>query len=120
MIPEFVEDLPSCYRGAEIFVFPSAYEGFGFPPLEAMASGTPVVSSNATSLPEIIGQGGVLLPPDDLKGWVQMIDKILSDRDYRNNLIREGLSQASRFSWEETARKTISIYNELYLQNNMK
>lgn len=111
----FVEetDKPALYRAATAFVFPSSYEGFGLPPLEAMASGTPVIVSNATSLPEVVGEAGVLLPPDDVPAWSASIrDVVLSDA-LQGSLRHRGLEQASRFSWSQTAEQTVAVYCRL-------
>ncbi|MBI4175355.1 glycosyltransferase family 4 protein, partial [Candidatus Berkelbacteria bacterium] len=98
-------------QGAELLVFPSLYEGFGLPPLEAMAIGTPVVASNRTSIPEVVGRAGVLLEPDDHAGWVTAIRQILDNRRYHDQLRDRGFRQAAQFTWEETARKTAEVYH---------
>lgn len=113
VITEFVNDLAPYYQFAEALVFPSLYEGFGLPPLEAMACGIPVISSSATSLSEVVGDGGVLLSPTDKVAWVKNISKILSDTGYRERLIKKGLIQAQKFSWEKSAKETIKVYNEI-------
>lgn len=107
------EDKPALYSGATVFAFPSLYEGFGLPPLEAMACGTPVVASNTSSIPEVVGKAGVLLSPHNETGWVNALNRILQDDAYRARLAGQGLQQAKRFSWEETARKTIAVYEEV-------
>jgi glycosyltransferase involved in cell wall biosynthesis len=101
---------PALYRGATAFIFPSHYEGFGLPPLEAMACGTPVVGSDASSIPEIVGDGGLLLPPDDVEGMAQALVKLATDAHFRAELSRRALAQAARFSWEQTARETLVAY----------
>lgn len=106
-------DLPALYSGARTFVFPSIYEGFGLPPLEAMACGTPVISSNTSSLPEVIDKAGILLPPKDERLWAKNIFKVLKDSRLGKTLSEMGLRQARKFSWEETARKTIEVYEEV-------
>lgn len=106
-------DLPALYSGARTFVFPSIYEGFGLPPLEAMACGTPVISSNTSSLPEVIDKAGILLPPKDERLWAKNIFKVLKDSRLAKTLSEMGLRQARKFSWEETARKTIEVYEEV-------
>jgi glycosyltransferase involved in cell wall biosynthesis len=103
-------DKPALYRGATAFIFPSRYEGFGLPPLEAMACGTPVVGSDASSIPEIVGEGGLLLPPDDVEGTAQALVKLATDARLRAELSRRALAQATRFSWEQTARETLAAY----------
>ncbi|HWP46762.1 MAG TPA: glycosyltransferase family 1 protein [Candidatus Limnocylindrales bacterium] len=107
------EWLPIFYRSADLFVFPSLYEGFGLPVLEAMACGVPVVASNRSSLPEIIGEAGVLVNPESPQEIAQAIWRVLSDSGLRTRLIRGGLDQARRFSWEETARKTLAVYQSV-------
>lgn len=112
------QDLPKYFQAAEIFLFPSLCEGFGLPPLEAMASGTPVISSNKTSLPEVIGNGGILLDPDDLNQWVLQIENLLDDYTLRKELIGKGLLQAKKFSWKKCAQETINTYKEVYDAKN--
>lgn len=112
-IINFAENITEVYQNAEIFLFPSLYEGFGLPPLEAMACGIPVISSNTTSLPEVVGNGGVLLSPTDKYAWVKAIKKILSDASYRDGLINKGRVQAQKFSWEKSAKETIRVYNQI-------
>jgi len=103
-------DKPALYRGAACFVYPSRYEGFGLPPLEAMACGTPVVATNASSLPEVIGDAGFLVAPDDVRGMAGGIVAILTQEDLAESLRRKGLAQARRFSWGSTAEKTLRVY----------
>lgn len=110
-------DLPALYSGAKAFVFPSLYEGFGLPPLEAMACGTPVISSNTSSMPEVIGQAGILISPKDERVWAQNILKILRDKGLARTLSQMGLRQAKKFSWEEAARKTIAVYKEVIINS---
>jgi glycosyltransferase involved in cell wall biosynthesis len=110
-IPE-ADKLP-LYQGAEIFVFPSVYEGFGLPPLEAMACGTPVIAADATSLPEIVGDGGLLVPPRDVGAWSEAIYTLWLDKEARTALRIKALSQAAKFSWEKTARETWEIYRRV-------
>ncbi len=107
------KNLPALYSGAKAFVFPSLYEGFGLPPLEAMACGAPVISSSTSSMPEVIGQAGILISPKDERVWAQNILKILRDKGLARTLSQMGLRQAKKFSWEETARKTIEVYKEV-------
>jgi glycosyltransferase involved in cell wall biosynthesis len=104
-------DKPAFYRGALAFIFPSRYEGFGLPPLEAMACGTPVVGSDAASLPEIVGDAGILLPPDDAEGMAGALIHLVSDEGFRTEMGRRALAQAARFSWERTARATLAAYD---------
>lgn len=106
------QDSPYLYNGAALFLFPSLYEGFGLPPLEAMNCGVPVISSNTSSMPEVIGQAGILLSPKDQESWVGAIKKVLSDSILRKTMIKQGLVQAKNFSWEKCARETLKIYEE--------
>jgi glycosyltransferase involved in cell wall biosynthesis len=110
-VPE--EDKPALYSGARALVFPSLYEGFGLPPLEALACGTPVLASNRGSLPEIVGNGGLLLEPDDVEGLAAAMEKLLSDDTLREDLREKGLAHAARFSWEKTAQQTLAVYQEV-------
>jgi alpha-1,3-rhamnosyl/mannosyltransferase len=108
MVPE--ADKPALYRGARVFLYPSRYEGFGLPALEALACGTPVVGSRASSIPEVVGAGGVLTDPDDVAGMAGAVLHLLVDGAFYTELRREGLAQANRFSWEATARATWEVY----------
>jgi glycosyltransferase involved in cell wall biosynthesis len=108
------EDLVAFYNLADIFVYPSMYEGFGMPPLEAMACGTPVVCSNAASLPEVVGDAAVTLDPDDTQVWVAAIERVLNDTALQSDLRERGLKRARQFTWERTAQKTLEVYQELF------
>ncbi len=107
-------DLPALYSGAEAFVYPSIYEGFGLPPLEAMACGTPVITSNVSSLPEVVGEAGLLHDPQDHRALTRHFVTLLGDRAASDKLQRAGLTQASLFSWERAARETQSLYDEVF------
>jgi glycosyltransferase involved in cell wall biosynthesis len=98
------------YESAAAFVFPSRYEGFGLPPLEAMACGTPVVTSNVSSLPEVVGDAAVLVNPENVFDIARGIRDVLLDEELRARLIRRGREQAARFSWSWTARQVLEIY----------
>src|SRR5688500_271008 len=100
------ETLASLYRLASVFVFPSLYEGFGLPPLEAMASGTPVVTSNVSSMPEVTGDAAVLVDPYDVNSIVEGIEGVLRDPELRAELGRKGMARAREFSWERSAERT--------------
>jgi glycosyltransferase involved in cell wall biosynthesis len=106
-------DLPLLYAGAAVFLFPSHYEGFGLPPLEAMACGTPVVTSNVTSLPEIVGDAGVCIAPDDHDAIAQAVHELLSDASLHASRRAMGLTRASEFSWTRTAGETLRVYREV-------
>lgn len=107
-------DLPAIYSMAEVFVFPSLYEGFGLPVLEAMACGTPVICSNTSSLPEVAGEAALLLPPDNISEWIHALEHLLESKELRRDLSQRGLRQAARFTWHNTAFKTYKIYEEVY------
>ena len=107
------EDLPAIYNAAELFVYPSLYEGFGLPPLEAMQCGIPVITANTSSLPEIVGDGGIMVSPYDIHGLADMMFQLLSDDNLRKENIRYGLSRAQMFSWEKCAQQTQEVYEEV-------
>ena len=106
------ETLASLYRLAAVFVFPSLYEGFGLPPLEAMASGTPVVTSNVSSLPEVAGDAAVLVDPYDAVDIKDGIKRVLTDPALAAEMRRKGLLRAREFSWERSVARTLEIYRE--------
>lgn len=110
------EDLPALYSAAEIFLYPSLYEGFGLPPLEAMACGTPAICSSASSLPEVIGGAGLTHDPNDWQALTGHTAKLLGDRAARQHFKQAGLEQAARFSWDRAARETQSVYDEVFEQ----
>src|SRR6188474_315055 len=110
-LPE--ETLAVMYRLAGVFVFPSLYEGFGLPPLEAMASGTPVVTSNVSSLPEVAGNAAVLVDPYDPQAIADGIYRVLTDKAFNAQLRRKGLARARQFSWEASVRRVREIYGEV-------
>jgi len=102
--------LDALYREAAVLVYPSLYEGFGLPVLEAMARGTPVVATRASSVPEVLGDAGVLLEPDDAAGWVASLDAIIGQPERRAALAEAGRTRAAAFTWERTARETYEVY----------
>ena len=104
------KDLPALYSGASLFVFPSLYEGFGFPPLEAMACGTATLVSNRASLPEVVGEGAALVDPEDADAMARRIEALLEDDKYRQLLATRGRHQARRFTWANCARDTWDVY----------
>ncbi len=110
-LPE--ETLAVMYRLAGVFVFPSLYEGFGLPPLEAMASGTPVVTSNVSSLPEVAGDAALLVDPYDPEAIADGIYRVLTDEALQSSLRRKGLARAREFSWEQSVRRVREIYGEV-------
>ncbi len=103
-------DLPPLYGGAEIFVFPSLYEGFGLPPLEALSYGVPVAVSNRSSLPEVVGDAGVYFDPESVQEMADQMMVLLKDQDLRLQLREKGLEQAKKFSWQMTARATWQVF----------
>lgn len=107
------EDKPALYSGARAFLFPSQYEGFGLPPLEAMACGTPAIASDRGALPEVIGEGGILLPPDDVSGWAEAMASLWEDEPLRRELGERARRQAARFNWARTAQETLRAYREV-------
>ena len=115
MFPGFVpdDDLPLWYSSATVFAFPSRYEGFGLPLLEAMACGTPVVSSNASSLPEVVGDAGLLVDPSDAEGLSGSLRRLLDDEALRSSLSAAGRARAQTFSWRRTASETVQVYREV-------
>ncbi len=110
------EDLPALYSAAEAFIYPSFYEGFGLPPLEAMACGTPVMTSNASSLPEVVGEAGMTFDPNDHRALTELIVKLLDDSNLRSHFVQAGLKQAAGFSWDWAARETQAIYDQVIEQ----
>jgi glycosyltransferase involved in cell wall biosynthesis len=112
IFPGYVDDadLPALYSAATVFVYPSLYEGFGLPPLEAMACGTPVICSNAASLPEVVGDAALLVEPTDTASLAQALFQVLGDPALRSDLSRSGLQRAGQFSWTRCALETLQVY----------
>ncbi|PIU55851.1 MAG: hypothetical protein COS88_03665 [Chloroflexi bacterium CG07_land_8_20_14_0_80_51_10] len=106
------KDLAYYYSSAALLCYPSLYEGFGLPPLEAMACGCPVVTSNTSSLPEVVGEAGIMVNPYDTRSLVQAIRQVLTDRELRDKMVRKGLEQSKKFTWEKTAELTLQVYNK--------
>ena len=104
------ECLPEIYNAVDLFFFPSLYEGFGWPPLEAMACGIPVVASNAGSLPEVMGNIETMRNPFNFIGFAEIIRKILTNEVYRSELIEQGFRQTAKFTWKETAIRILEVY----------
>ncbi|HEC88422.1 MAG TPA: glycosyltransferase family 1 protein [Thermoplasmata archaeon] len=107
-------ELPYLYNAADLFVYPSLYEGFGLPPLEAMACGTPVITSNTSSLPEVVGDAGIMIDPHDVDELTKTIYEVLTDEKLRKELSNKGLKRVKKFSWEKTAKETLKVYEEVY------
>jgi glycosyltransferase involved in cell wall biosynthesis len=106
-------DLPALYSAADLFVFPSLYEGFGLPALEALACGTPVVASNVSALPEVVGDAALQVSPLDVEALADAMDRLLRDDRLRADLRERGLQRAAQFSWEKAARQTAEVYRRV-------
>lgn len=104
------EELPLWYNSAEVFVFPSVFEGFGLPVLEAMACGTPVIVANTSSLPEVAGSAGFAISPHDVEAWADALHTALTDSDWRAQARQQGFAEARRYSWQSTAEETVRSY----------
>lgn len=103
------EDKPQLYNLADLFIYPSFFEGFGFPPLEAMACGVPTVVSHASSLPEVVGQGALMIDPHNIDEMAWALETILTDESLRKSLVEKGFVQAKKFSWSKCARETLEV-----------
>lgn len=111
--------VPDLYAGAAAFAYPSRYEGFGLPPLEAMASGVPVITSNRTSLPEVVGSAGLMVDPDDVDGLREGLRRLLEDRVFAATLGEAGRLRSRSFSWERCARETQAVYAKVLQQRGL-
>jgi glycosyltransferase involved in cell wall biosynthesis len=111
--PLSLEALRVLYSNADVFVFPSLYEGFGMPVLEVMACGTPVITSRTTSLPEVAGDAAVLVNPEDVEELADAITRVLDSSELRNTMRIKGIERAKRFTWDQAARKTCDVYREV-------
>ncbi len=111
-VPE--SDLPALYSGALCFIYPSYFEGFGLPPLEAMKCGAPVIVGNKTSLPEVVGDAALMIDPFDVNAIAAAIQKVISDSDFRSELRGKGMQRAKQFDWKETARRTLAVYEKAF------
>lgn len=109
------QDLPFWYNCAEVFLYPSVFEGFGLPILEAMACGTPVVVSDASSFPEIVGEAGLRVPPHDVALWTTALIRTSEDAGWRETAREQGLIEAARYTWQKTARETVASYRRALL-----
>lgn len=118
LFPGFIpgDELPWWYRAAEVFVYPSLFEGFGLPVLEALACGTPVITSTVSALPEVAGDAALLVPPDDTDALAEALARLIGDRGLRTEKRAAGLRQAALFSWARTATETAAVYREVVAQ----
>lgn len=107
------QDLPIVYNLAQVFVYPTLYEGFGFPPMEAMACGTPVITSDVSALAENIGEAGLLIHPQDEQALANALHRLTSDPDLRQKLAQAGIQRALTYTWDRTARQTMHVYEQL-------
>ena len=107
------EDLPALFGACDAFVFPSLYEGFGLSPLEAMACGAPVVASNTSSLPEILGDAALLVNPREVGEIVAATERVITNRALRDELRGKGIARAAKFSWERAAHETLAVYEKV-------
>jgi glycosyltransferase involved in cell wall biosynthesis len=110
-VPE--RDLIALYNAAEAFVYPSFYEGFGIPLIEAMVCGAPVITSNTSSMPEVVGDAGLLIDPNQVEDLQSKLDLILTDSGLRSRMKEAGLKRARAFSWAKSARETRAVYRRL-------
>jgi glycosyltransferase involved in cell wall biosynthesis len=108
------EQLAHLYSAASLLALPAFYEGFGLPALEAMHCGCPVIVSNRASLPEVVGDAGLLLNPESVDEWAEAMARVLTDGELRQKMISKGRAQAQRFSWEQTARATLQLYQQVW------
>jgi glycosyltransferase involved in cell wall biosynthesis len=115
-----IEVLRIFYDEAKVFVFPSLYEGFGLPPLEAMAHGTPVVTSNVSSLPEVVGNAAVLVNPENVFEIMRALHRVLMDQSLRNRMKERGYQQAAKFSWETSVRRILDAYGQIANQGRIR
>lgn len=113
-IPQVLqEELPVLYSGAEVLLYPSLYEGFGLPILEAMSCGTAVITSNRSSMPEVAGDGAILVNPENIDEISSSLKKVLNDLTLKKELINKGLEQAKKFTWKKTAEETLKVYQKV-------
>ncbi len=113
------EDKPALYSGASLFVFPSLYEGFGLTPLEAMSCGAPVVCSNRTSLPEVVGDAAITVDPDDIQVLVEAMRRVLTDDVLQADLRARSLQRSTQFSWQKAATETLAVYEEALVRTKV-
>jgi glycosyltransferase involved in cell wall biosynthesis len=114
------KELPALYSDARCFVYPSYFEGFGIPALEAMRCGTPTITANRTCFPEVVGDAALMVDPFDEQAIAAALLRILSDKQLREELMAKGLKRAAQFDWKITARQTLAVYESVYAKNSNK
>jgi glycosyltransferase involved in cell wall biosynthesis len=114
-----IEVLRIFYDAAKVFVFPSLYEGFGLPPLEAMAHGTPVLTSNTSSIPEVVGNAAVLVNPENVFEMMRALQRVLLDQALREKMRQRGYEQVKKFSWDRSAAEVLAGYEEVMGRHSM-
>jgi glycosyltransferase involved in cell wall biosynthesis len=114
------EELGAFYRQAKLVAYPSLYEGFGLPPLEAMASGSPVITSCTSSIPEVVGRAAILVNPRDCDQLASALHRVLTDSRLRDSMIKSGLERVTQFNWYRVARGVLSVYHEVYNRGEQK
>jgi glycosyltransferase involved in cell wall biosynthesis len=114
-VPE--PDLPALYSGALCFIYPSYFEGFGLPPLEAMKCGAPVIVGNATSLPEVVGEAALKVDPFDVSAIAAAMDQLINNSELRAELRVKGLARAKMFDWNDTAQRTLAVYEQVHRES---
>src|SRR3990167_693626 len=107
------EEMPLLYNAAEVLLYPSLYEVFGLPILEAMACGTPVITSNVSSMPEVGGEAAKYVNPEDMEGMIRVVREIMNSKGVREEMIKNGFEQAKKFTWEKCAQETVKVYREV-------
>ena len=115
LLQDELKELAALYQAADLYIDPSLYEGFGFQVVEAMACGIPVIASNVTSLPEVVGDAGILVSPNDIEGFVSALVRVLTDSGLRDSMCQKSLGRAKFFSWDRVAKENLDVYNELLL-----
>jgi glycosyltransferase involved in cell wall biosynthesis len=110
------QELGEFYRNAKLVAYPSLYEGFGLPPLEAMASGAPVVTSSTSSIPEVVGRAAVLVDPRNRDQLARAMHRVLTDSSLRESMVRSGAEQVAKFNWYRVARSVLAVYHEVHKQ----
>ena len=108
------EDMPFVYNLADLFVYPSLYEGFGLPPLEAMACGCPVITSNTSSIPEVVGEAGVMVDPYNIEDLAKAMYKVLTNAKLKEDMVEKGLHRAKHFNWDKCAKETLDVLEDVY------